>query len=129
MMALAIGGVGCEAGRHDTHAAGAMAALDTVGLRARPAPAEFQRGEARFAARCTPCHGEAALGSSRGPPLVHPYYEPNHHADAAIRLAVLRGVRMHHWGFGDMPPVRGISDAEINEIIAYIRWLQREAGV
>lgn len=106
-----------------------MAALDTAGLRDRPVPAELQPGAALFAARCTTCHGAAALGSSRGPPLVHPYYEPAHHADAAIRLAVLQGVRMHHWGYGDMPPVAGLNAAETNQIIGYIRWLQREAGM
>lgn len=106
-----------------------MAGPDTVGLRERPVPAEFQPGQAAFAANCAGCHGPAALGTAQGPPLVHIYYEPAHHADAAIRLAVRRGVRAHHWGFGDMPPVQGLTEEEVGQIIAYVRWLQREAGV
>lgn len=104
-------------------------AIDTAGLRAAPVPAEFQRGAELFQANCVACHGEAALGTSQGPPLVHIYYEPNHHADIAFEMAVGRGVRAHHWNFGDMPPVAGLSQAEVTEIVAYVRWLQREAGV
>lgn len=75
------------------------------------------------------CHGDVALGTAQGPPLVHIIYEPNHHADAAFLLAALRGVRAHHWGFGDMPPQPQVSREEMAEIVKYVRWLQREAGV
>ena len=39
------------------------------------------------------------------------------------------GVIAHHWDFGDMPPVAGVSGAEVTQIIAYIRDLQREGGI
>ena len=64
-----------------------------------------------------------------GPPLVHIIYEPSHHADAAFILAAERGVRAHHWSFGDMPPRPGVSRMEVMEIVRYVRWLQRESGV
>jgi hypothetical protein len=40
-----------------------------------------------------------------------------------------RGVAAHHWRFGDMPPQPQVSAAEREEIIAYVRWLQRDAGI
>jgi len=109
---------------------GAMAAaIDTVGLRAKPVPAEHAAGKERFDASCAMCHGEAALGTAQGPPLIHMYYEPNHHADMAFMSAIGRGVPQHHWNFGDMPPVPGLGPADVDQIVGYVRWLQREAGV
>ena len=104
-------------------------AIDTTGLRALAVPAEFQPGQALFDANCAACHGSAGVGTLQGPPLIHIYYEPNHHADAAFMSAAAVGVRAHHWRFGDMPPVPGLGPAEVDQIIAYVRWLQREAGV
>lgn len=77
-----------------------------------------------FAANCALCHGSDGGGTGLGPPLVHRIYEPGHHPDPSIRLAVLSGVQQHHWTFGDMPPVTGVSDAEVDQIICYIRELQ-----
>lgn len=99
------------------------------GLRAAPIPAELQQGAELFQANCAACHGQAALGTRQGPPLVHIYYQPNHHADGAFYMAVGRGVEAHHWNFGDMPPVAGLSETEVADIVAYVRWLQREAGI
>lgn len=109
--------------------AGMGAALDTAGLRGLAVPAELQQGQALFRASCAQCHGEAALGTAAGPPLVHPVYEPGHHADIAFVLAAERGVRAHHWGFGDMPPRPELARPQVMEIVGYVRWLQREAGV
>jgi mono/diheme cytochrome c family protein len=92
-------------------------------------PAEFAAGAAAFERHCASCHGTFARGTETGPPLVHPYYVPSHHADAAFRFAVQRGVAAHHWRFGDMPPQPQVTDAEIAAIIPYVRWLQRQAGI
>lgn len=108
---------------------GAVAGLDTAGLRLLAVPVEFEQGEALFEANCASCHGDAALGTAHGPPLVHVVYEPSHHADVAFLLATERGVRAHHWGFGDMPQVPGVSREEVGDITGYVRWLQRQAGV
>lgn len=86
-------------------------------------------GEAVFAASCAVCHGRDAAGSEQGPPLVHRIYEPGHHGDAAFALAVARGVRQHHWSFGDMPPQPGVSPREVEQIVAYVRALQRANGI
>ncbi len=86
-------------------------------------------GEALFNQKCAVCHGQRAVGSPQGPPLVHPYYEPGHHSDMAFLLAVRRGVRAHHWRFGDMAPVPGLSDGDVRAIIDYVRALQRAKGI
>lgn len=88
-----------------------------------------ERGWQIFAEACAGCHGENAAGSTKGPPLVHRYYEPGHHADFTFHRAVRHGVRAHHWNFGDMPAVEGVSDAEIEHIVAYVRALQRANGI
>ena len=81
-------------------------------------------GQSVFAANCAACHGADAGGTNLGPPLIHRIYEPNHHPDPSIRLAVQSGVRQHHWGFGDMPAVAGVPADEVERIICYIRELQ-----
>ena len=86
-------------------------------------------GEAVFNQKCAVCHGLRAAGSPQGPPLVHRYYEPGHHSDMAFVLAVRRGVRAHHWRFGNMPPVPGLSDADVRAVIDYVRALQRANGI
>ncbi|HUH11472.1 MAG TPA: hypothetical protein VMK65_00115 [Longimicrobiales bacterium] len=63
------------------------------------------------------------------PPLVHAVYEPSHHADVAFQMAVRRGVRAHHWSYGDMPAQPHIPPAQADSIIGYVRWLQRQAGI
>lgn len=86
-------------------------------------------GAAIFNSKCSKCHGLKGVGTDKGPPLVHKIYEPNHHADMSFYRAAERGVRAHHWGFGDMPPVEGVSKDDVSAIIKYIRGLQKEAGI
>ena len=92
-------------------------------------PADLQIGEAKFGASCAGCHGVRAVGTKQGPPLVHKVYEPNHHADVAFQRAAENGVRAHHWEFGNMPKIEGLTAGDVDHIILYVRWLQREAGI
>jgi hypothetical protein len=68
-------------------------------------------------------------GTSTGPPFIHPFYVPGHHGDDAFVSAALNGVIAHHWQFGDMPPVQGITEPEVREIVAYVRWVQAQQGI
>ena len=86
-------------------------------------------GKSLFDAKCAVCHGQGGVGTMQGPPLVHKYYEPGHHADSTFHRAVNSGVRQHHWQFGDMPPIAGVSPTEVNHIIAYVRQEQRRHGI
>jgi mono/diheme cytochrome c family protein len=91
--------------------------------------AEGRAGRLAFEANCIPCHGEHAMGGPTGPPLVDPIYRPAHHADITFTLAIRRGVRAHHWRFGDMPPQSSIGEADVRNITRYVRELQRANGI
>ena len=92
-------------------------------------PAELQTGEAKFKANCSACHGVGGVGTSQGPPLVHKIYEPNHHGDAAFQRAAANGVKAHHWEFGNMPKIDAATPEDVDQIIKYVRWLQKQAGI
>lgn len=78
-------------------------------------------GEALYQANCASCHGSDLRGTDQGPPHLSVVYAPDHHPDAAFRSAIENGAQAHHWGFGDMRPVEGLDDGEIEAIIAYVR--------
>ncbi|WP_303904510.1 c-type cytochrome [Thiohalomonas denitrificans] len=82
-----------------------------------------------FEAECVQCHGADLKGTQEGPPLIHPYYRPDHHADLAFYMAIRDGVVQHHWDFGDMPPVPAIDREQARDIVTFIRQAQREAGM
>lgn len=86
-------------------------------------------GAATFRANCASCHGPDAAGTAAGPPLVDEVYRPGHHGDGAFLIAVRRGVPQHHWDFGSMPAIPGLSDEDVADIVAYVRGLQRAAGI
>lgn len=89
-----------------------------------------QIGQKAFETNCAACHGLNAAGlDGVAPPLVHKIYEPSHHGDESFQLAAAQGVRAHHWPFGNMPAVEGITRGEVTLIIAYIRELQRANGI
>ena len=84
-------------------------------------------GRELFEANCAACHGKNAAGRDGfGPPLVHKIYEPGHHADVAFQMAVANGVRAHHWRFGNMPAIEGVTQSDVDKIVSYVRALQRE---
>lgn len=92
--------------------------------------ARAQVGKEVFQAECATCHGTDAVGKDGiAPPLVHVIYEPSHHGDEAFHRAVVMGVRGHHWPFGNMPPVKGLTRADVAMIVAYVRELQQANGI
>ena len=88
-----------------------------------------QSGKIEFEENCAACHGENLSGTESGPPLIHQLYVPGHHGDASIASAAKNGVTSHHWRFGNMPPVDGITDANIRWITTYIREMQVANGI
>ena len=85
-------------------------------------------GETLFQANCSSCHGTDARGTDKGPSFLSIVYEPSHHSDAAFLLAVRNGTPQHHWPFGDMEPVEGLSDDDVAAITAFVREVQRTEG-
>ena len=87
-------------------------------------------GQKGFDANCASCHGQNAAGQNGiAPPLIHKIYEPSHHGDESFQRAVAMGVRAHHWKFGNMPAIEGLTRADIKAITAYVRELQRHNGI
>jgi len=117
--ALALGapllGAGC--GDDGTEAA------DDPGVSATPAD-----GASLYQRSCALCHGNDLRGTGMGPSHLSEVYEPGHHSDAAFVAAIKEGSPQHHWQFGDMEPVEGLSDDEIEAIIAFVRDKQQEEG-
>jgi len=89
-----------------------------------------QSGKRGFEAKCAACHGVNAAGQDGvAPPLVHKVYEPSHHGDESFQRAVSLGVQAHHWRFGNMLPVEGLTRGDVKMITAYVRELQRANGI
>lgn len=93
-----------------------------------PHPDLVVSGEQLYAANCAECHGADLRGTDKGPSHLSEVYEPSHHANAAFLLAVQAGVRAHHWSFGDMPAIEGLSPNDVEAIIAFVREQQRIQG-
>jgi hypothetical protein len=60
---------------------------------------------------------------------MHGFYKPSHHGDPAFYRAAMKGVQAHHWKFGNMAPVNGITRKDMDSIVPFIRWLQKEKGL
>ena len=86
-------------------------------------------GRGLYAANCARCHGGDLKGTTLGPPFLHAVYARGHHGDAAFAIAVKNGVRAHHWNFGPMPPVDGLTDEQVKLITAFVRSEQQKVGI
>lgn len=104
-------------------------AQDVVHVKVPPLSDAAKSGKVAFDANCASCHGTNASGTDKGPPLVHDFYNPGHHADGAFFLAAKLGVRQHHWGFGNMPPQPRVTERQLAAIVRYVRELQIANGI
>lgn len=94
-----------------------------------PATADASaQGAEVYASSCASCHGADLRGTEKGPSQLSIVYEPNHHGDDSYRSAIANGAPQHHWNFGDMTPVEGLSDDDVEAVIAYIRSEQQRQG-
>ena len=124
---LTVVGCGDETTTQDATTQPPLAAQ--VSVTSPAAPDTARAGEELFSANCSLCHGGNASGTSQGPTLIDRIYHPGHHSDFSFRNAVGKGVRQHHWTFGDMPPVATVSADDVEMIICYVRELQRANGI
>jgi mono/diheme cytochrome c family protein len=85
-------------------------------------------GAELYQANCAACHGSDLRGTDLGPSHLSKVYEPSHHGDIAFLLAVQRGSRAHHWRFGNMEPVPGLTEDDVAAIVAFVRETQRLEG-
>lgn len=84
------------------------------------------RGERAYLANCAACHGNDLGGTSLGPTLLGP--ESSALSDAARRDVIRNGVENDGSEFGAMPGNAVLRDAQITEIIAFLRTQQAVAG-
>lgn len=92
-------------------------------------PFELARGQILFEKYCSSCHGVKLDGTEKGPPLIHPFYKPSHHGDKSFYVAALKGSKQHHWEFGDMLPVAGITPKKMDAIVPYVRYYQKQKNL
>lgn len=90
---------------------------------------QIAKGDELYQANCSSCHGTDLRGTNKGPSHLSIVYEPGHHGDDAFRSAIANGAMQHHWPFGDMPPVPGLSSTEVDAIITYVRAVQDREGL
>ena len=132
MLAAVLAGMflaGCSGGEGGEYSAADASGSQTVEVSVPDLSDVARQGAELFTANCSECHGPTAGGSSQGPPLVDKIYEPGHHADFSFVRAVEVGSAQHHWSFGDMEPVPGLSPEDVNKIICYVRELQYANGI
>ena len=86
-------------------------------------------GKKLYDQNCASCHGVSLKGTNQGPPFLHRVYHPNHHRDSVFHTAVQRGVRQHHWKFGNMQPVKRVRRDMVASIVEYVRFMQKQAGI
>jgi len=91
-------------------------------------PQLVAEGEPLYQAACAACHGSDLRGTAVGPPHLSVIYNPEHHGDGAFAVAAVNGVKAHHFSFGNMPPIAGITEDDFVRILAYIREAQRTEG-
>lgn len=89
-------------------------------------PFRFAKGQVLYEKNCSSCHGNQLTGTEKGPPLMHAFYKPSHHGDESFYRAGMKGVKAHHWKFGDMPPVEGMTRGRMKSIISYVRYYQQQ---
>ncbi|MCP4765912.1 MAG: cytochrome c [Gammaproteobacteria bacterium] len=89
-------------------------------------PFHLGQGQLLYEKYCSSCHGSQLNGSDKGPPLLHPFYKPSHHGDQSFYRAALQGVQQHHWEFGNMPPVEGMTAKKLDSLVPYVRYYQQQ---
>ena len=87
-------------------------------------PEPYKNGQKAFHKICSNCHGSDAMGKhTQAPRLIDQEYLGPNFSDEDIRETILNGT-------DKMPPQRkNISKEEIPEIIKYLRYSQKAAGL
>jgi len=109
-------------------AAGILSCAVSDDVEVPAGPFDGTTGAELFGQACATCHGTDLRGTEHGPPFLDAVYESGHHPDVAFLVAAMRGARSHHWSFGDMPRIAGITEEQVLAIVEYVRAEQHAAG-
>jgi mono/diheme cytochrome c family protein len=86
---------------------------------------EYQLGQTSYHRVCAQCHGADATGGKRAPTFLQVKFDPNNFSNSRIARTILNGSDS-----GAMPSQKArVNDEEIREIIKYIRYIQKDAGI
>ena len=87
-------------------------------------PQAYKAGQKHFHQVCANCHGSDALGKkTKAPKLIDVDYIEENFSDEEMRDAAKEGT-------DKMPPQKAnVNDEEITEIIKYLRYSQKAAGL
>jgi len=87
-------------------------------------PAEFKNGQEYFHRVCSNCHGSDAMGGhTKAPRLIDTDYVEKQFSNDEIRETILKGTEK-------MPSQKAnVTEAEISEIIKYLRYSQKVADL
>jgi mono/diheme cytochrome c family protein len=93
----------------------------SISPRVLAAGGDAEAGKAAFKAHCTPCHGDDAMGNT---PVAKAFAaDLNLHDQKAQSLKDSEIADIIKNGKGKMPKPPGVADADIPNLIAYIRTL------
>ncbi len=88
-------------------------------------PEPYMTGQKTYIRVCGICHGDNLKGNGAAPSFLIETYQSESFSDQQIRNTIINGSKSKV-----MRPQRGkVSDSEIEEIIKYIRFLQKESGL
>jgi mono/diheme cytochrome c family protein len=88
-------------------------------------PEKYKLGQKIFHIVCAGCHGRDALGGNKAPTSLQAKFHPSNFANGKFARVILNGSNS-----GSMPSQkRKVTDQDIREIIQYIRYSQKQAGI
>ena len=88
-------------------------------------PEKYKLGQISFHKVCAQCHGADAMGGKRAPNFLQKKFIPKNFSNGRIARTIINGSDS-----GAMPSQKKrVTDKEIGEIIQYIRYSQKEAGI
>ena len=102
--------------------------LSIIGCTIKPqksVPEDYLAGQKYFHQVCANCHGVDAAGGNKAPTFLQEKFLSTNFTNRKIAKTILNGSSS-----GTMPSQQNkVNDEQIREIIKYIRYSQREAGV
>ena len=88
-------------------------------------PDEYIAGQSKFHEVCANCHGPDAMGGNKAPKLIQGKFIASNYSDQRIAKTIINGSSS-----AAMPSQkRKVSEEEIYEIIKYLRYSQKNAGL
>jgi mono/diheme cytochrome c family protein len=92
-------------------------------------PGDVAAGAAVYERSCAGCHDAGAAGDGGGVSLVDARFALPGFDDVAFVTAIVRGVSADGSEHGGMPRIRGLSEQDLADLLAFVRGLQRSAGL